>query len=217
MLCFKRIWTGTLPLVRRCVTFVRRLASTLVPDQTHEDLPRQGTCDRACESSRTNGIPIVTNARLRVLKESPLHHPTRAPVFVCPPFDRDTLLKRKNRYGLYGMSLFDQTLRVLDSMDRVSSVVRTEARTRSFRPTEYGYELTVDMPGIGSEDVDLEVNESQVMTVRAQRETRSYEHAFVLPDDHDPESIVAEMKRGILTVSIGKRSPNECVRKIRIQ
>lgn len=125
-------------------------------------------------------------------------------------------LKDESSTLVYEMSLFDQTLRILDSMDRMSNVVRTEARTRSFRPTEHGYELTLDMPGIGSEDVDLEVNESRVMTVRAQRGARSYEHAFVLPDDHDPDSIVADMKRGILTVSIGKKCPDKTVRKISI-
>lgn len=114
------------------------------------------------------------------------------------------------------MSLFDHTLRFLDSMDRVSNVVRSEARTRSFRPTDDGYELTVDMPGIGSEDVDVEIGESHVMTVRGNRADRSYEHLFVLPEDYDADNVEAEMKYGVLSVRIRRKAPETTSRKIKI-
>jgi HSP20 family protein len=91
--------------------------------------------------------------------------------------------------------------------------------------------LTAELPGIESEDVDIEV-EGNVLTIRgekkiehehkdervhiAERRYGSFERTFTLPSSADPERVEADFHQGILKLQIAKR-PEARGRKIEVR
>lgn len=93
---------------------------------------------------------------------------------------------------------------------------------RLYRPltdiveTEDGVELLVEMPGVSSDDVELEV-ERRVLTIKGHAQVTSpegftlgyteygegdYERSFTLSEDLDGSGIRAEIKNGVLSVKL---------------
>lgn len=83
--------------------------------------------------------------------------------------------------------------------------------------------LSIEIPGARLEDVTLAV-EDRVLTLRAQRPAHaregyralateffdgegSYERSFALPDDIDPGAISAELRDGVLTLTLPRAVP----------
>jgi HSP20 family protein len=78
--------------------------------------------------------------------------------------------------------------------------------------------LMVEMPGVASDDVEITL-EKRVLTIRghttpgtpeklqlayAEYGEGDYERAFTLSDDFDPDRIEAEMKNGLLVITLPK-------------
>jgi len=93
---------------------------------------------------------------------------------------------------------------------------------RVFRPiadiveTNKGISLMLEMPGVAPDDVDITL-EKRVLTVRGRvRHSRAdklelayaeygegdYERSFTLSEDFDPDRIEAEMRNGVLTLTL---------------
>ncbi len=98
----------------------------------------------------------------------------------------------------------------------------TPRRERTFRPltdiveTEAGFSLLLEMPGVAADGVEIDV-EGRVLSVRgrpqpldpgdyrlvqAEYDEGSYERAFTLSEQIDPGRIEAEMRDGVLTLSL---------------
>jgi HSP20 family molecular chaperone IbpA len=75
--------------------------------------------------------------------------------------------------------------------------------------------LTVDMPGVGPEDVELTFQEG-VLSISAKRDQRSYAYRVTLGDAFDPDHIDADLDRGVLTVHAHKK-PEAKPRKIALK
>jgi HSP20 family protein len=86
------------------------------------------------------------------------------------------------------------------------------------RETEDGYLVLVDLPGIKSEDVAVELID-QVLTIsgsrapmatgeaqRVERPSGSFVRRLTLPKGVDSEKVMAEYKEGVLEVRIPKRA-----------
>jgi HSP20 family protein len=86
------------------------------------------------------------------------------------------------------------------------------------RETEDGYLVLVDLPGIKSEDVAVELID-QVLTIsgsrapvetgeaqRLERPSGSFVRRLTLPKGVDSDKVVAEYKEGVLEVRIPKRA-----------
>jgi HSP20 family protein len=86
------------------------------------------------------------------------------------------------------------------------------------RETEDGYLVLVDLPGIKSEDVAIELID-QVLTIsgsrapvetgeaqRLERPSGSFVRRLTLPKGVDSEKVMAEYKEGVLEVRIPKRA-----------
>jgi HSP20 family protein len=83
------------------------------------------------------------------------------------------------------------------------------------------YRISVELPGVAEDDVDLTV-EDGVMTVRGEKKTSreekgetwyfserqfgSFSRSFRLPPDADEAGVKAEMKNGVLVVTVPKRA-----------
>ena len=90
------------------------------------------------------------------------------------------------------------------------------------RLSDDGYTITVELPGVSEDDIDLTVNEG-VVTIKgekqAEREEKgdtwyfserqygSFSRAFRLPADADETAVEAELKDGVLTVTVPKSEP----------
>jgi len=92
------------------------------------------------------------------------------------------------------------------------------------------YIVSTDLPGLGEEDVTLEVHHG-VLTIVAEKKidehtegkdgklatvihkTRSFKRAYKLPDDVDEQDIAATMDKGVLSVKL-PRKPVEAPRRI---
>jgi HSP20 family protein len=99
------------------------------------------------------------------------------------------------------------------------------ARTRTVVPradiwqTEDGAHLAIELPGVSKENLDLRIEndrlivsatpESAVPDGRARHlewRPSAFERAFVLTDDADRDAIDAQLKNGLLTVTIPRRA-----------
>ena len=103
-----------------------------------------------------------------------------------------------------------------------AEVTRRGEEDRYFRPaadiveTAQAVIVTLDMPGVAKESVDITVDKDMLTVVgRADpeepgevvyRETHigDYQRQFTLSSDVDPQKISATMNAGVLTVEIGK-------------
>lgn len=81
--------------------------------------------------------------------------------------------------------------------------------------TDDGATVTVDMPGIGPDDVELTFQDG-VLAITGKRDERSYAYRVTLGDAFDPDHIEAELDRGVLTVHANKK-PEAKPRKIALK
>lgn len=101
-----------------------------------------------------------------------------------------------------------------------------------FAETNGEYILTAELPGVGLEDVDVDVEDGALRIKGEKREEReekegktrrvyerwygSFERSFALPRSVDPDQVKAEFENGVLTVHLPKRK-DAMGRKIEIQ
>jgi HSP20 family protein len=64
--------------------------------------------------------------------------------------------------------------------------------------------VTVDMPGVDHDDLDL-TYEAGTLTISGKRGERQYRYAVQLGNEYDAGSIEADLDKGVLTVTAAKR------------
>lgn len=88
--------------------------------------------------------------------------------------------------------------------------------------SENTYRINVELPGVADEDIDLSVHDG-VVTLKGEKQTEreekgetwyfserqygSFSRSFRLPPDADAEGIDAQLKDGVLTITIPKVAP----------
>jgi HSP20 family molecular chaperone IbpA len=75
--------------------------------------------------------------------------------------------------------------------------------------------ITVDMPGVDAEDVDLTLH-AGTLTITGKRGEHTYRYAVTLSDAIDPNSLDADLAKGVLTIKAHKR-PEAKPRKIALK
>ena len=98
---------------------------------------------------------------------------------------------------------------------------------------EGSYEITMELPGVGSENIDVSVHDGN-LTIKgekkferqekgrtyffSEREYGAFERSFRLPADAQPGDITADFKDGVLTVKVPKAGPPpDRSKKIKVQ
>lgn len=87
---------------------------------------------------------------------------------------------------------------------------------------DHAYHIAVELPGVADEDIHLSVNEG-VVTLngekRTEQETKgetwyfserqygSFSRSFRLPPDADADKVEADLKDGVLRITVPKRTP----------
>lgn len=95
------------------------------------------------------------------------------------------------------------------------------------------YLISMELPGVSEEDVELTVANG-VVTVRGEKRTEeerkgdtwyfserqygAFRRSFRVPEDGDSEKVTAEMKDGVLKISVPRKAdkPDDGARKVRI-
>lgn len=81
--------------------------------------------------------------------------------------------------------------------------------------TEAGYEVEVPVPGFKPEDVEV-TYQDDVLSISAKGERRSFTRSFTVPDDVDAEKIEAQVKDGMLVLTLARR-PEAQPRRIAVK
>ena len=98
----------------------------------------------------------------------------------------------------------------------------TEVRTpvTEVKETETGFELTVEFPGFSTKELEVKVEENilsikaarkaekekkEKNVVRQERRDTSFEKTFVLPKDIDTAKIEADLKNGLLKMTLPRK------------
>jgi HSP20 family protein len=102
--------------------------------------------------------------------------------------------------------------------DLLRTIKEIESRTGCIMPlynlveTEDEYVLTVDMPGVRKEDIDMQVFEKHItieapchMNIPSRRHGNRYRLMVELPQAINPETVKARYLHGVLEVRINKR------------
>lgn len=100
---------------------------------------------------------------------------------------------------------------------------------RIYRPltdiveTDQGVSMLLEMPGVGPDDVEITL-ENRVLTIRGKVEPTKpenlelayaeygegdFERAFTLSEDFDPDRIEAEMRNGVLTLTLPRAAESQ--------
>ena len=88
--------------------------------------------------------------------------------------------------------------------------------------SEDAYSITMELPGVSEKDIDISVHDG-VVTVKgektaereetgdtwffAERQYGAFSRTFRLPADADSDNISADLKDGVLTLTVGKVTP----------
>lgn len=80
---------------------------------------------------------------------------------------------------------------------------------------EDGVSLSVDMPGVDASDLELTFERGQLV-IAGKRGARSYRYTVALGDEYDPDSIEANLDKGVLSLTAAKR-PEAKPRKIALK
>ncbi len=84
------------------------------------------------------------------------------------------------------------------------------------------YHITMELPGVAEDDIELNV-QGGVVTVKGEKKTEreekgdtwyfserqygAFSRSFRLPEDADPDGVKADLKDGVLTVTLPRTSP----------
>ena len=95
------------------------------------------------------------------------------------------------------------------------------------------YRIAVELPGVDEKDIDLSVDNG-MLTVKGEKKTSreekgdtwyfsereygSFSRAFRLPSDADEDKVKADLKDGVLTVTVPKKAPaqGDATKKVKI-
>ncbi|WP_372885304.1 Hsp20/alpha crystallin family protein [Shimia sp.] len=90
------------------------------------------------------------------------------------------------------------------------------------------YRIAIELPGVSEEDLELTV-EDGVVSVKGEKRTEreekgdtwyfserqfgAFSRSFRLPGDADEGAVRADLKDGVLTITVGKRAPQDSAAK----
>ena len=122
--------------------------------------------------------------------------------------------------------LFDESLGGIGETQRGSFMLTPKV---DICPTEEGWEITAELPGVDEKDIDLSLD-GDMLTISGEKrdehkdETNrfversygSFTRSFQVPFTPDPEKVTADVNNGVLTIKLPRGAEQERSRKIAI-
>ncbi|XP_040998897.1 18.1 kDa class I heat shock protein-like [Juglans microcarpa x Juglans regia] len=125
----------------------------------------------------------------------------------------------------FGTSLGSQQS---DRGDETSALANAQV---DWRETDTAHEFRVDLPGVGKENVKVQVEDSNILQIsgervlekedkndkwhRIERRRGSFVRRFRLPDNVNLNEITCKLENGVLTVQVPKKEPDQTAKNVR--
>ena len=119
-----------------------------------------------------------------------------------------------NNFRRQAPSLFNDSLTFVDSMlDNLWSSYHTEIQAQE---KDDSYSFEVELPGFDKKDVSVTINENNELKVHALNKETKKERSkrIILPKDINSDTIKANLKNGLLKITIFKGSKKSSKIKI---
>jgi len=116
---------------------------------------------------------------------------------------------------MFNDDFFSNALLPIRNLDSLldGALTSAYARTSAFFKEEDGVAyLTVDLPGVKQEDLQVEIN-GRVVSIIGERKTKtytsSYSKSFTIPEKYDLNSLLADLSDGVLTLEIKNKAVDQ--------
>jgi HSP20 family protein len=122
--------------------------------------------------------------------------------------------------------LFDDSLRGMTDRSGGAAMLNPKV---DVCPTDEGWELTAELPGVDEKDIDLRLDGDLLTISGEKRDERkdeqnrlversygSFTRSFQLPFAPDPDKVTADCDKGILTIKLPKSAEQERSKRISI-
>lgn len=86
-----------------------------------------------------------------------------------------------------------------------------------FQEDAEGYRLSLDLPGIGRDQLSITIDAAVVRIHSREGAARQYRVAYEMPQDIDASSSEAKLKHGVLQLKLAKKIPPSQATEITIQ
>jgi HSP20 family protein len=83
----------------------------------------------------------------------------------------------------------------------------TSNRTCAYTQDETAFNLTLDMPGIAKDQLNIAIEGAIVRITSKEGAPRSYKAAYELPQDIDTAQSAAKLENGVLSLKLVKKVP----------
>jgi HSP20 family protein len=77
--------------------------------------------------------------------------------------------------------------------------------------------LSLDVPGVGREQLAIDVDGAVVSVRTVEGAPRQYRAAYEFPAEVDADATTAKLENGVLTLTVGKKKPVVTARQIAVQ
>ena len=118
--------------------------------------------------------------------------------------------------------LFAPALRTSRAFDRSferflsDSMFQPAARGVKVEQDEAAWTLSLDVPGVGREQLSIDVDGTVVRVQTVEGAPRQYQAAYEFPAEIDAEATSAKLENGVLTLTVGKKKPVVTSRQIAV-
>jgi HSP20 family protein len=79
-------------------------------------------------------------------------------------------------------------------------------------------DVTIDLPGIDEKDINVEITPDNFLKIKGERKTKistySVSRSFYVPKHYDTANILADLKNGVLTLTLPSKSQTKEGKKI---
>lgn len=115
---------------------------------------------------------------------------------------RDDFFRRLDRH-------FADMLVRLDSLfeDTETPSVISSRSGITWKVKDDNYVLTLDVPGVRREDIQVTVPEEGRLAIKGKRGQDTFERVYKLPAEADEKKVSAQLADGVLTITLGKAKP----------
>ncbi len=89
----------------------------------------------------------------------------------------------------------------------VNEALRGDAQRATVEQDEAAWTITLDVPGVAREDLDIGIEANVVRVTTKAEAKRQYKAAYELPQEVDVATSEAKLDNGVLTLKLGKKAP----------
>jgi HSP20 family molecular chaperone IbpA len=90
----------------------------------------------------------------------------------------------------------------------LGDVVKSPSSVYSFKQTETGYNLQIDVPGVSKEQLQIQIEEQLVRIQTLPEVSRKYMFNFELPQVLDSTQCTAKLEHGVLNLTLTSKKPD---------